>query len=514
MKNQKVLGVSIAYAAIIFQIIINIGFTPFLIKSLGTGEFGLYQTVNSFAANLSIMNFGVATIMSRSIVKFRIYKKKSELDNLLFWGTVITAILSIVMLVAGGALGIFIEPLYKSTLKPQENMKAKYMFSYLVVNMAVMVWNNLFSGISVGYEQFVFTNGLKLFRQVLRVAVMTVLLLLGKDAVAIVVADLFIAIVLLMFEMAFAFVKLKITIRYNHLDKVLLLNIFTFSMASMIQGITNQVNFNIDKVVLGAMVNTEKVAIYSVALLIMVTMVSILQVISGVYLPEATKFVVNDAGEENLARLIITPGRIQSIIGCGILLGFIVLGKNFLQLWVGKEFTEVWLSTVILLVPAMLAYVTSVANVILDAMLKKMARSIILIITALLNFIMTIILVKHYGYMGAAIGTAISIIIGNLIMLNLYYEKTIKVNMLKIYKNIFKGILSSSILAASCTLLFASFVGNTFMDFMLKTILFVFTYGACLMLFGLNNKEKQYVKKLIKKSINAARRLVHIIKRL
>ena len=49
--------------------LISLFFTPFLISSLGDAEYGIYRIVQSFAGSLSIMTFGIGTLVSIVIAK-------------------------------------------------------------------------------------------------------------------------------------------------------------------------------------------------------------------------------------------------------------------------------------------------------------------------------------------------------------------------------------------------------------------------------------------------------------
>lgn len=493
MKDQKLAGVIISYITTILQMIINIFFTPFLINTLGTSEYGLYQTISSFANNLIIVNFGIATIMSRNIVKLRINRDKVAIENLLSMGIIISVLISILMLVIGSGASLFIEPLYSNSLSDTDIIKARYMFIYLIINLVVIVWNNMFSGICVGYEQFIFTNSLKLFRQILRVIIMTGLLMIGKDSVAIVVADLVVTVILLIAEVIFCLKKLKVKIKLHYIDKTLIINIFTFSIASLLQAITNQVNLSLDRVILGVMTTTTIVSMYSIALIILNTFLSITKVIGSVYLPQATKLVIQKSDGEVLTDLVIKVGRIQNIIACGIFGGMIILGENFIELWVGKEFIEVWPVIIILILPVVFTSTTSSANIIADAMLKKLARSMILIVTAILNLVITIIAVNKIGYVGAAIGTSVSIILGEIILLNIYYYKEIKLNIIRMYKEIFCGILPAICITIIFTKIIFMIINNSIYGFILKSLIFIIIYGYCLLKFGINQSERDWL---------------------
>ena len=78
MRDQKKVGVIISYVNIVLHMCISIFFTPFLIKSLGQSEYGLYRIVQSFIGQLSIMTFGMSAIVTRNIVYYDVKQQKKE----------------------------------------------------------------------------------------------------------------------------------------------------------------------------------------------------------------------------------------------------------------------------------------------------------------------------------------------------------------------------------------------------------------------------------------------------
>ena len=463
-KKEKIIGSLISYLTIVIQIIINLVLTPVLIKSMGLEEYGLYETINSFGNSFLALNFGVSSIISRYIVKNKSEDKPVKLENFLYMSTIISFIIFIIVLVLGLIASNFIGTIYNNSLSFDQIKIARTMFIYIVLNLAFFSWNNYTTGIINGYEKFSFESALKLLRQILRVLIIIIMILIGVNAIRIIICDLIVTSIILLIEFIYCFGFLGVKIKYHFFDKKILSEVFLFSLASIIQTFTNQINLTLDKVILGVMMSTKIVALYSIGLLIINVTVSILQIINGVYLPDATRLVLKKASGEEMTKFVIKPGRIQAVIGCTIFFGFALVGKDFLNIWVGKEFEQIWLSTIIMLFFVIISYVTSVANVILDAMLKKIYRSIILGITAILNIALTIFLIKPFGYFGAAIGTSISMLIGNIILLNIYYNKIIGLKILKIYKEIYKEILPCFLVAFIISLVVKLLLNNSFLS--------------------------------------------------
>lgn len=499
LRSQKKSGIVISYLTLFINSFFGIFFTPFLISSLGAAEYGLYQLVNSFAGYLVILNFGTGAVISRYVAFYRTKKDSLGQENFLFQAFMITGILSVLTIFVSSALYIGIDGLFGNSLTTGELVKAKQLFILMVTNIAFSFFTNAFSGILSGYEKFAVTNTFKLLRIVLRVIILVILLLLGFKSIALVATDLFLTIVFIILEASYSFKKLEVKIKFHFYDKALLWMIFSFSSAVFLQAIINQVNQNVDRVVLGAVTDTETVALYSIALVFFTMFSSITGVIGGVFLPQATKMIAKKASGEELTDLVIRPGRLQFMVAGAAVAGFILFGQNFIKIWVGDNFLGAYIPTILLLVPATITLVQNVTIAILDAMLKRVARSIILALMAGLNIILTIILVAKIGYLGAAISTSVSLIFGDVVLMNLYYHKVIGLNVLRMYKDIFQGTLSCIILTSLLSIPISLILEDTAINFIIKAGIFLVIYGLLLYKFSFNDYEKQLLLGPVKK---------------
>ena len=128
-----------------------------------------------------------------------------------------------------------------------------------------------------------------------------------------------------------------------------------------------------------------------------------------------------------------------------------------------------------------------------------MFRSYALCGTAIINLIMSVILVRYIGVMGAAIGNAVSLILGNNIAMNIYYKREIHINVGRLFKSIFKGILPCAILATVLCVPLLWIQANGLAWFVMRCGIFCVVYVVLLMWFGANQEEKNQVFAVIRK---------------
>ena len=269
----------------------------------------------------------------------------------------------------------------------------------------------------------------------------------------------------------------------------------SFGSAILLQAIVNQVNNNVDTMILGAYINDKSIiTMYSSALAVYSIYNSLISVISNFFLPKATKLVMQNASGTELTDLVIKPGRFQAMIAVGCIFGFSLFGRNFITIWIGEKYLDAYLVTLILMIPVTIPLVENAVISILDASLKRIYRSTVLVIMAVFNVVISVLLISRFGFWGAAAGTAISLIVGHGFLMNIYYAKTFKIEIGRMFISIFKGILPAGLLASLLCLPLSVYLSDTILYFAVKCILFVALYFLFLILFGMNTEEKEMIQ--------------------
>ena len=494
MNKSKKVGAALSYLATILNSAISIFLTPFILSCLGDAEYGVYRVVQSFTGQLALISIGLGTIASVFIAKYNARQDENapkERENFVAVGISIATVLSIVMIIIGGILFFFVDDMYSSTMTREQLTLVNQMYIVLVINVALYLFRDIFVGIVHGYERFLYSNGLKVARLVLRLALILVLLGIGMKSLALVLCDLALTVFMLLCDMFYCFFVLKLKAKFHFFDKGLIKNIFSFSLAMILQTFVNQVNQNLGSVILGAMIVPELVTVYALALSLYLAFNSIVSSIATLYTPEAAQLVQRGATEDKLCDFTIKVGRIQAITSALVVGGFIIVGRQFVEIWAGASKMDVYYLALILMVPMMIATMFTGANSVLDAYMKRMGRSIILLITAVINIALSIVLIKFIGYWGAAISTAASVVVGQIIAMCIYYKKVFGFKVIKFFIGSLKGILLSLIIALAASFPFGYLsLGNMAM-LLVKGVVFVGVYGACMLLFGMTKNEKQ-----------------------
>lgn len=499
-KNQRKIGMLLSYANSLLTVAVNIFLTPFLVRGLGASEYGVYQMMSSFAGYLVLMNFGTSTVMTRYVSIALAKKDKKSEKNFIATCLLITLGLGLLIVIAAVVLFVFLDSIYAGSLTQDQISKAKVLYIFISGNILVTLFAQAFQGIITAYEKFVVNN----LWQILRVAVKAILIvslfMIKADSIIIVAVDLMLSAALLVFALSYVLVKLKVRWKLYFWDKELVASAALFSMAIFLQSIVNQVNSKVDITVLGIMTGPESATRYSVAMQIFTVFSTVSTAAMAVYLPKFSRMCANgETDGMSITKAMIAPSRVQTLASGAILFGFLTCGKDFINVWMGSEYIFSWYIAVIILVPSFLLYSNGIIVSVLDAMGKRLVRSVILVGVALCNIAITVVLVYFFGEIGAPIGTAIATLIGSVIIMNIYYVKVIKIKLGYFCKNTFKGIIPALLIAFALSYPLNFLMEAGVAGLVVKGGTFVIILALCMFLFGFNKDEKSLVLGVLKR---------------
>ena len=502
MRDQKKSGALLSYLNIVLSMISNFLLIPIMIAALSDDEYSIYKVMQSFSGPLIMLNLGISTIVARAVAMYSAAEdgSKKKKENTLALSLLIACAMAVlVMILAFLMLGL-LPKLYGNTYSPAMLEKAKWLFLIFAATTAVRIVNDTFKGCILGNEHFLCFYAEGTAQYVLRCSFVIILLNNGADAVAVAASDFVICAALLVFNIGYSTVRLGERFRLYKLDKQELKEIASFSAAILLQAVVNQVNNNMDVVILGAIViDKEIITMYSSALSIFTIYNSVMSVFVNIYFPKAARMVIQDSSGDELTDFVIGPGRIQAVIAVGILTAFGLFGKNFISVWIGDKYLDAYYVAIILMIPVTIPLVQNVCLSILDAQLKRLFRSVTLVGMAILNVITSLILVQYLGFWGAALGTVISLVVGHGILMNIYYQRKLGLNVMRMFREIFSGILPAGFLTGVCCLPLALLLDNNLKMFLIKCAAFILVYAAALWYIGLNKREKSMVMEMVNK---------------
>lgn len=113
-----------------------------------------------------------------------------------------------------------------------------------------------------------------------------------------------------------------------------------------------------------------------------------------------------------------------------------------------------WNYTLIILLPVFINMTDAVIISVLDVVNKRLTRSLVLLGTTVTNIILTIHLMRIWGIYGAVIATAFPLVL-EIIIMNTYYQRVLKIQVLRLFRSAYRGLLPFQVIAGIAVFFFA-----------------------------------------------------------
>ncbi|MEO2072874.1 MAG: oligosaccharide flippase family protein [Zunongwangia sp.] len=386
----------------------------FLGRTLGADGVGIINLSNRIITLLSVIGlFGMQQVV---IKKVSVYRKKKyyqaikDLMKSVFWfNGMITLILSILMILITPWLAneVFNEP------------ELTYPLTVVLTMLTPQVFSRIYSSALVGYKKIWQSN---LVNQSLSVIITTIMLFF----IWWIEGELSVYIVAIGYAVGWLIVTFTVGIYWNSIfkhkikgifNRKYLYNSYPFFMVS----VSSVVFINADAIILGLFANAKEVGLYTVAARIALMASFFLQITNSSVSPKIAALYAGGQLDE-LERMIQKVTKALFFLGLFVLLIFIFLGKYILGIW-GEEFEGGYWILVILGVGQFINLSTGAVGLLLMMTKYEKIHGQITMLFSVFNIIFLVVLVLFFNAIGAAIGSAFTIIGLNLTTLFFVQKK-------------------------------------------------------------------------------------------
>lgn len=503
-KSQLKIGALLSYVVLALQNLVGLVYTPFMLRMMGKSEYGLYSIAASIVAYLTILDLGFGNAIVRYTAKYRAEGKQEEQYRMFGMFFLLYCGIGIITLAAGGILYLNAENIFDASMTAIELQRTRWILILMVVNLAITFPFSLFGSIVTAYEQFVFQKVVAIARIVLNTATMLVLLTMGYRAVAMVVVATIFNVVTLGMNFWYCKHYLEIKLKFAKFQWGFLKEVSIYSFWIFLNVIMDRIYWSTGQFVLGAYAGTAVVAVYAVAIQLQQMYMSFSTAISGVFLPKVTAMAVKDSDGKAISDLFIKTGRIQYCIMALALTGFFLFGRQFIHLWAGEGYDDAYTIAMLFFVPLTVPLIQNLGITILQARNQMKFRSLLYLFISLASLGAQIPLSKYYGGVGCAVAIAGALTLGQIIIMNVYYQAKQRINIVRFWIEILKMSIVPVILTIATYCALQQFALDSVLKLCIGILVYLLVYMPLFFALSMNAYERdlilQPVKRLLKKA--------------
>lgn len=500
--NQLRSGVILSYINLILSSLIPFLYTPVMLSMLGQQEYGLYSLSASAVSYLSLLSFGFGSTIVRYIAKYRAERNRDAVETTYGFFLLLYCALGIAVLICGTFISQNIEMIFQKGLQEHEIKKMQSLVLIMTFNSALSFPISVFSSMITSHEKYIFRKIVDMLSTVAAPLGNLIALYLGFGSVGMAITATVIQFMMLPLNAGYCFKVLRLKPKFAKMHKDLVKEMLGFSTFVFIGSIVDMLFWATDKVILGMLAGTTAVAIYNVGGTFNNMIMNLSTSISGVLTPRITGMVVKDSSKGEWTELFIKVGRLQFIVIALIVSGFTVFGQSFIELWAGDEYKESYWVTILTMFPLCIPLIQNTGLSIVTAQNKHQFRSIVYLIIAIINVISTYLIVPSMGVIGAAVCSCVAYLLGQGLVMNMYYYKVTGLDIPLFWKNILHmAIVPGGMFIIGLGVRKVIWIKN-WTQFLFYVIAYTLTYAVLMYFLVLNEYEKDMFRKPVYKLLS------------
>jgi len=408
-------GTLTRYALLFVNIAIGIFLMPFTVHHLGKAQYGLWMLVTSLTGYLQLLDLGYGNGLVRQVTQADARGDEEGMNAAL--STFLFVYLGIGAVAFGAVviLASFALPRFPN-LSPDEIRTARLVLLIVGARAAIAFPMSVFGSITTARQRFALTGSIAIVVALVQGAATYLLLRDGYGLVPLVSVTTVLAIASYGAYIAAAlltFPGLRLSPRRFSVGQAR--EVTTFSLYLFLISLAIQFGYNIDNVIIAAFAGTSAVAVYAIAFRLADYQRQLCNQFNGLLFPVVVRFSAADE-VDSLRATLVDGTRIAFGLITGVTLCLVTFADRLVAVWMGPGFADS--------LPAL--YVLAAAGTVLVAagplgnLLLARGRHRVVAFSclgeAVLNLVLSIWLVRRYGIVGAAVGTAVSVTISNVLV--------------------------------------------------------------------------------------------------
>ena len=500
MGNRKT-AVLLSYIMMVFEVLSTLLLTPYIIRTLGQAEYGVYKLSAAIVAYLLLLDLGVGNAVIRFTSKYRASGDIEQGQKFAGVAIIYYAAIAVITLICGIVLIHIYPVVFAKGLSAEEVELGQCLLRITVCNMAVTLGTAVYANIIIAYEYFAFSRICSIIQILLKILMTFIVLKLGMGSIGIVAVNLITTVLCRGIFVFFVLFKIKLRPVFHGIQMGFIKEIILYSSLVLLQMVATQINASADQVLLGMLVSSSSViiAVYSIGTQIVQYFQSIGSAFNNILMPGVVKMVEGKNGPDKLCGEMIRIGRMAFMVLILIWGCFLVFGRQFIVLWAGSKNAQAYYVAVILMTAYVLILPQSIGSQILWAMNKHKEQALLKLAIVFINISLTVLLIKWNPLIGATIGTFISLFLGDVGVMNIIFKYKIGIKLMEYYHGLFKGILPCIVITVIAGALFGLIGLSGWIGFIINICVMCIVYFGTMLLLGMNINEKKFIYSVLNK---------------
>jgi len=419
-------GINVAsnWALYLANIIVAFFLSPYMVRMLGDPAFGAWNVLISLTGYMGLVDLGTRS----AVVKYAAeYYAKKEYETLtsVFYSSFISVALGGIVLLLGALVVRNHAASWLGMSGPLAELFAAAIFPSALA-IVLTIGKGIILGHIAGVGRYDISNLVSSISLAIRVGGIVFFLSRGGSLPEL--AWVLVAVAAISCPIAFLLLKRLVpSLRFSlsSLDPRRWRQVVGYGLFAFLNQVAGRISRESDNIIVSAAVSITATAYYAIGISLASYLKTFISAAAVVVIPLTSGMEARQDSEGQWRVTVLGTRFALCVALCGTV-GFFILGRDFLTLWLGERFAvNTWPTGLTLFLALIFASSQQFAGAMLFGRGKAKFPALVMVTSAVVNLILSILLVRKIGVLGVALGTLISAVVLEFGLISLYYTPKI-----------------------------------------------------------------------------------------
>jgi O-antigen/teichoic acid export membrane protein len=404
-RQQILKNVGSAWFALGLNVMVGIVLSPYILHHLGDDAFGLWILIFSVTGYYGLFDLGIRSSIVRYIAKYSATEDKDELNRLVNTAMFSYSVIGVLAMTVTLIATYYVDSIFR--VPPEFLITARWLLLMVGFSVSLGFPIGVFSGILEGLQRFYLIYLTSTSSTLIRALLIVIALRNGRGllTVALITVSLPLLSGLVNARVVFKLLPLRFGLRY--LDRSSLRRIASYSGTTFLIIVAGRLRFKTDALVIGTFISAAAVTYFTIGSRLVDYASEMVSSLAQIFVPLSSQSQAK-GDLDALRKIFVLGNRACAFIILPITAILTILGKSIIEAWVGPKYvTASYPVLLVLLYPTTLMLAQSASGRTLWGLAKHRTWAYVTVAEGIANLILSIVLVRPYGILGDAIGTAI-----------------------------------------------------------------------------------------------------------
>jgi O-antigen/teichoic acid export membrane protein len=404
-KQQIIKNITSSWFALGTNILVGLFLSPFILHRLGDSAFGVWVLTFSITGYYGLFDLGIRSSIVRYVSKHLATGSKEDLARLINTALFGYGCIGVVSLLVTGIMSIYVNALFK--IPPEFRSSAHLLIWMVGTSVALGFPLGVVGGFLEGLQRFDVLNISTVIQTLLRALLIVLFLRHGWGLLTITFITVALPIIASVVRVFIALHLCPVLFGLKYVDRSTFRTIVHYSSTTFMIMVAGRLKFKTDEIVIGSMISAAAITYFNIGARIVDYAGGVVNSLAANFLPVVSQSEAT-GNTGRLRKLFVAGNRLCAFTIFPITASLLILGKSVIEVWVGKKYIVTsYPVLVIMIIPSTIMFAQAVSGRVLFGMSKHRTWAWVTLIEGVCNLTLSILLVRPYGIIGDALGTAI-----------------------------------------------------------------------------------------------------------